>query len=179
MSQRIPTTQQGGTGHKRLALLKPIKETIRALDLPALQLRKLNGILSALEMQIESGDDSATVNQLLLAALAAGVKHQIAEQQARPVLEALERFAYHETAHWRKVKAGALSPTAPNPLAQLEDFIQTGYALLDRQQFTAACDQWQAAWRVAQQLITPAMRQTAAFNNTFPDASSLTDWAID
>lgn len=130
-------------------------------------------------MQIESGGDSAAVNQLLLAALAAKVQHQMGEEQARPVLEALEAFAHHETAHWRQVDAGTSSPNAPSPLVQMEEFIQTGYSLLDRQQFTAACDQWQAAWQVAQQLITPAMGQSAAFNNAFPDAPSLTDWAID
>lgn len=179
MSQRIPTTQQGGTGHKRSALLQPIKETIRALDLPALQLRKLNGILSALEMQIESGDESVTANQLLLAALTAGVQHQMSDQKGKAGVEALETFAHHETAHWLKVDAETLSSNAPGLAGTAGGIYPDRICNAGSLQFMAACDQWQAAWRVAQQLITPAMRQTTAFNNAFPDAPSLTDWAID
>lgn len=37
----------------------------------------LNGILNALGMQIEDGGDSPEVSQLLLQALAAGVRHQV------------------------------------------------------------------------------------------------------
>lgn len=55
MSQGISTNQPDRSEHERLAHIQPIKEAIRALDLPPLQLRKFNGILSALEMQIEDG----------------------------------------------------------------------------------------------------------------------------
>lgn len=51
--------------------------------------------------------------------------------------------------------------------------------MLNRQQFAAACDQWQVAWQVAQQLITPAMRQTAAFDKAFAGEPSLSDWTMD
>ncbi len=177
MTQWNLTNQPGHYDQERVALLQLIKEAVLALGLPPLRVRKLNGILNALEMQIEDGGDSLEVNQLLLAALAAGVRHQVGEQQAQPVLQALETFANHETARWVQVEGGTLLPIKLSALEQLEEFIQTGYSLLNRQQFAAACDQWQAAWQVAQQLITPAMRQTAAFDNAFE--LSLSEWMMD
>lgn len=61
----------------RVATLDPIRQQIDALGLSLIRLRKLRGLLNALEMQIEDGGDSPEVNGLLLDALRAGVRHQV------------------------------------------------------------------------------------------------------
>lgn len=96
------------------------------MGLPPLRLRKLNGILGALEMQIEDGGDSAEVNQLLLAALASGVRHQVGEQQAQPVLQAIETFANRETARWMQVEAGTLPPSPSVRWSSLRNLSRPG-----------------------------------------------------
>src|SRR6266498_1097748 len=50
----------------RVAQLSPIREAIAGLGLPLLSVRKLMGILNAIEMQIETGGDSPEVNALQL-----------------------------------------------------------------------------------------------------------------
>ena len=76
----------------RVAHLKPIRAAIEQLGLPPIRLRKLNGILNALEMQIEDGGDSPEVNAHLLAALRAGVIHQVGVEKAQPVLTRIDAF---------------------------------------------------------------------------------------
>jgi hypothetical protein len=88
--------QPGGYDARRVARLAPLRAAITQVPLPLLRSRKLQGILNALEMQIEDGGDSPEVNRLLLDALRAGVRHQLDETAARPVLDAIERFQQDE-----------------------------------------------------------------------------------
>jgi hypothetical protein len=64
-------------------------------------------LLGALEMQFEDGGNNGEVNDLLLAALKAGVRHQVGEQQALAVFRALNIFAQAEAERWRQVQAGS------------------------------------------------------------------------
>jgi len=146
----------------------------------ALRARKLNGILNALIMQIEDGGDNPEVNDLLLAALRAGVLHQVGERQAQPVLSAIDAFSVGETERRQQAAAGTPPPTVLSPLKQLEELSAAGYKLTNQGQSTAACDQWQAAWEVVQSLLTPAMRSTAAFDRQYPRLQwALSDWMME
>jgi hypothetical protein len=99
----------------RAAQFDPIKAAIQSLGLPPIRVRKLNGIVNAIAMQIEDGGDSPEVNHLLLDALRASVIHQVGEEAAEPVLRAIEAFRQVEAERWEQVKAGTL------PLPPLED----------------------------------------------------------
>jgi hypothetical protein len=160
MTQWQPTNQPGRYDEARLAHFKPVREAIIALGLPLIRLRKLNGLLGALEMQIEDGGDNPEVNNLLLAALKAGLRHQVGEQQAQPVLRALDAFAQTEAERWRQLQAGTLPPVVLTPLEQLDDLVQQGYDVLEQRQTTAACDRWLAGWEIVKQLVTPAVRSS-------------------
>ena len=48
----------------RVAQLSPIETEIKKLNLPLIRFRKLNGILGAIEMQIEDGGDNPEVKKL-------------------------------------------------------------------------------------------------------------------
>jgi tetratricopeptide (TPR) repeat protein len=164
----------------RLAHLKPVRQAVEALGLPLLRLRKLSGILGALEMQIEDGGDNPEVNDLLVAALKAAVLHQVGERQARPVLRAIEAFTRAETDRWRQVQAGTLPPITLTLAEQLDETMQAGYMLLEKGQQTAACDRWLAAWEVVKQMATPTMRTTDAFDAAYPQPlQSVYDWTMD
>jgi hypothetical protein len=180
MSRWQPTNIPDRYDQARLAHLKPVRQAVEALGLPPLRLRKLNGILGALEMQIEDGGDHPEVNELLIAALKAAVLHQVGERQGQPVLRALEAFTQAETERWRQVRAGTLPPITLTPVEQLDEHMQEGYTLLEKGQQTAACDQWLAAWEMVKQMTTSAMRTTDAFDAAYPQPlQSVSDWAMD
>ncbi len=80
-----------------LIRLNEFAKALKALNLPSLRQRKLNGILNALTMQIEDGGDSPEVNKLLVEALRAAVIFQVGEDAAKPLIEALARFEQAET----------------------------------------------------------------------------------
>ena len=63
-----PTNQPDRHDPARVAGLRPIGAAIERLRLPPNRQRKVLSILSALEVQIEDGGDSPTVNEHLLAA---------------------------------------------------------------------------------------------------------------
>ena len=60
-----PTNIPNRYDKARVARLKPVQAAVERLALPLNRKRKLFGILNALEMQIEDGDDSPDVNELL------------------------------------------------------------------------------------------------------------------
>jgi hypothetical protein len=91
-----PTNEPGQYNKARVARLKPIREAIQRLNLPPIRWRKLNGILNALEMQIEDGGDSPEANGFLLEALRAGVRHQVGSEQAAAALVAIATFEQAE-----------------------------------------------------------------------------------
>ena len=180
MTKWQPTNQPDHYDEARLARFKLIETAVAALRLPPLRARKLNGILDALTMQIEDSGDTPEVNNLLLAALRAGVLHQVGQQQAQPVLRAIDAFSASETERWQQAAARTPPPTVLSPLKQLEELSAAGYKLTSQGQSTAACDQWQAAWEVVQSLLTPAMRSTAAFDRQYPRLqSALSDWTME
>ncbi len=72
-----------GIDYARLDTLKPVQQSVEALNLPPLRQRKLNGILNALTMQIEDGGDSSEVNELLVKALRAAIIFQVGEAVAK------------------------------------------------------------------------------------------------
>src|SRR6266542_6867397 len=77
----------------RVTQLSPIRESIQRLRLPILSMRKLMGVLNAIEIQIETGGDSPEVNGLLLDALRAAVRHQACEYTTAAVFHAIDQFA--------------------------------------------------------------------------------------
>lgn len=180
MTNQQPTNQPDHYDEARLARFKPVETAVAALRLPPLRARKLNGILNALIMQIEDGGDNPEVNNLLLAALRAGVLHQVSQQQAQPVLHAIDAFSAAETERWQQIAAGTPPPVSLSPLEQLAELSSAGYAWVSLGKSTVACDQWQAAWEVAQSLLTPALRSTAAFDRQYPRLQpALSDWTIE
>jgi hypothetical protein len=163
-----------------VAQLEPIRTEIEKLELPLIRFRKLNGILGALEMQIEDGGDSPTVNQLLLNALQAGILHQVSQRQALEVLQAIDAFERAEAKRWEQVKAGVLPPMELDPDEKLDDLMQEGYTLIREQnQKTAACDCWLEAWELVKQIATPAMRSTDAFDRAYPLSQFVSNWTGD
>jgi len=84
----------------RVAQLKPIHVELLKLEIPIIRFRKLNGILNALEMQIEDGGDSPAVNRLLLDALQAGIDHQVGKRRGRAALQAIDAFEQVEARRW-------------------------------------------------------------------------------
>ena len=85
----------------RLDSLRPVRQAIESLDLPPLRLRKMNGILNALTMQIEDGGDFPEVNELLIKALRVAVVAQAGEKSAAATLNALARFEQSEALRLR------------------------------------------------------------------------------
>ncbi|MBP7960846.1 MAG: hypothetical protein KBG20_11205 [Caldilineaceae bacterium] len=81
---------------KRVAHLAPIRAAIESKRIPLIRVRKLNGILNALEMQLEEGGDSPEVNDLLVEALRRVVVFHLGPDEARPILTAIARFSVVE-----------------------------------------------------------------------------------
>jgi hypothetical protein len=163
-----PSNQPGRYVKARVAQIESVQHAIQALGLPPLRQRKLNGVLNALIMQIEDGGDSPTVNKLLLDALQTAVLHQVGAARGTAVLRAIDRFAQAEAERWQQVKAGTLPPAQLSPLEQLEELMQTGYNLVNQNQFVAACDQWLAAWEPVQQLAPPDTSSSEAVDHAYP-----------
>ena len=175
-----PTNQPDRYDEARVATLEPVRQAVMALGLPLTRLRKINGILGALEMQIEDGGDSPTVNEHLLAALRACVLHQVDTSQAAPVLAAIDAFAEQEARRWQQVQAGALPPIEVPPAEQMEDLVGEGYDLLAEHQNAAGCDRLLAAWDIAKTLITPEMHSTRDFEAVYPPAMyDFREWCVE
>ena len=90
-----------GIDYARLDTLKPVQQSVKALNLPPLRQRKLNGILNALTMQIEDGGDLSEVNELLVKALRAAIIFQVGEAVAKSALDALVQFEQSEALRLR------------------------------------------------------------------------------
>lgn len=175
-----PSPEPTRYDRERVARLHPLRSAVMNLRLPLVRVRKLNGILNALEMQIEDGGDSAEVNQHLLDALRAALLHQVTEREARPALKALDAFARSETQRWQQVRAGTLPPIVLTPEEELDDLMQEGYTLLEARQQIPAVDRWLAVWERIKHLMTPAMRTTEAFDAAYPGLlQSVANWCGD
>ncbi|HNT76705.1 MAG TPA: SEC-C domain-containing protein [Anaerolineae bacterium] len=174
-----PSPEPTRYDRERVARLQPLKEAVARLRLPLLRIRKLNGLLNALEMQIEDGGDSPEVNQHLLDALRAALLHQVTEREARPALKALDAFAQSEARRWEQVRAGTLPPIVLMPEEELDDLMQEGYTLLEARQQIPAVDRWLEVWERIKQLATPAMRTAEAFDAAYPMLQSVFNWCSD
>jgi hypothetical protein len=176
-----PSNQPVRYDEARVARLKPIEAEIEKLGLPLIRLRKLNGIRSALEVQIEDGGDNPEVNNLLLDALRAGILHQVGKSQAQAVLRAIDAFEQAEAIRWEQVKAGVLPPIELTLEEQLDDLMQEGYGLIyDQHQTAAGCDLWLKAWELIKQMATPEMQTIEAFDRAYPGPlQSVFNWASD
>lgn len=102
MGKKNRANEPGQYDAARVARLQPIRQAIQQLDLPPVRVRKLNGILNALEMQIEDGGDNPEVNHFLLEALRVSVRHQVALERATTVLTAIADFEQTERKRLRK-----------------------------------------------------------------------------
>jgi len=164
----------------RVATLAPIRKSIEHSSLPILSMRKLMGILNAIEVQIEAGGDSPEVNALLLDALRVAVRHQVDERTARPVLDAIDVFAQAEARRWEQVEAGTLPPIELTPDERLDDLIQAGYDLMQANQRTAACDRWLEVWELVKQMAGPELRTADAFDRAHPSLQQfVSNWCSD
>jgi tetratricopeptide (TPR) repeat protein len=180
MSKWQPSNQPDRYDKARLAQIAPVQAAIRALGLPPLRQRKLNGVLNALIMQIEDGGDNPAVNKLLLEALQTAVLHQVGAARGTAVLQAIDRFAQAEAERWQQVKAGTLPPVQLSPLEQLEELIQTGYELVNQNQSVAASDQWLVAWELVRQLAPADASSSEAVDDAYPHLfPSISQWATD
>ena len=174
-----PAPETGRYDKARVATLAPIREQIVLLRLPPLRHRQLSGLLNVLELQIEVGGDSPEVNGLLLDALRAGVRHQVDEQAAQPVLQAIDVFAQGEARRWEQVRAGTLPPIQLSPEEQLDEVMQQGYQLLSKGQTMAACDAWLTAWALVKQLAGTRFRSVEHFDRTYGLFQSVDNWCVD
>lgn len=152
----------------RVATLAPIRSSIEHLRLPILSMRKVMGILNAVEVQIETGGDSPEVNARLLEALRVAVRHHVDERTAQPVLEAIDVFAQVEAQRWEQVVAGTLPPIELTPEERLDELMQTGYDLMQANQRAAACNRWLEAWDLVKQMARPEIRTIDAFDRAHP-----------
>jgi tetratricopeptide (TPR) repeat protein len=175
-----PSPEPNRYDRERVASFTPVRQAIMDLHLPALRYRKLNGILNALEMQIEDGGDSPDVNHHLLEALRENIRHQVGEKRGRAALRAIDTFAQKEAKRWEQVRAGTLPPITLMPQERLEDLIGDGYDLLEARQPIAAMNKWLEAWEQVKQMVTPEMRTVDAFDAAYPGMyQSLSNWCSD
>ena len=163
-----PSPEPGRYDRQRVVQLQPVKDVVSRLDLPLLRRRKITGILTALEMQIEDGGDAPDVNALLLDALPAVLRHQVAGAQLTVALQALDAWERAERTYWEQMCAGTRPPVEPTLDVRLDDLMQEGYQLLAAQQRTAACDRWLEAWDLVKQLARSEMRTATAFDQAHP-----------
>ncbi len=118
-----PSNQPVHYDPARVAQFDPVKAAIQGLGLPPIRVRKLNGIVNAIVMQIEDGGDSPEVDNLLLDALRAAAIHQVGESAAAPVLRAIEAFQQTEAKRWEHVKAAAAAAPGGRLTGRGETFI--------------------------------------------------------
>ncbi len=175
-----PTNEPGRYDAARVANLKLIHQAIERLRLPPVRFRKLNAICNALEMQIEDGGDAPAVNNRLLEALQLIVIHQVGQQRAAAMLQAIDDFAQAEEARWEQIQTGTLPPLKMEPDEELDELMQTGYELISANQTTTGCDHWLAAWEQVKKLATPTMRRVQAFDDAYPGLlQSVFNWSQD
>ena len=175
-----PSNQTGRYDYERVARLRPLEAAVKRLGLPPIRSRKLGTILNALEMQIEDGGDSPDVNQLLLEALRAGLRHQADERSIQPALRAIDAFERAEAGRWEQFRAGTLPPVVVPPEDRLGELMQEGYELLEANQRAAACERWLEAWELVKQLTRPEWRTATAFDQGVPAGlQSVFNWCQD
>lgn len=174
-----PSHQTTRYDRARVARLQPLREAVDQLRLPLIRMRKLGGLLNALEMQIEDGGDSPAVNALLLDALRSGVRHQVDERAAQGVLRAIDAFAQEETRRWEQVRTGTLPPMELTLEERLDDLMQDGYQLQQGRRLADACDRWLSAWDLVKQMARPEMRTASDFDQVYGLFQSIFNWSSD
>jgi tetratricopeptide (TPR) repeat protein len=164
----------------RVGQFKPVEAAIKALGLPLIRSRKLNGILNALTTQIEDGGDSPAVNNLLLDALRAAIRHQVGQREGAAALEAIDAFEHAEAERWALVRAGHTPPRVLTPGERIDELVFEGRDLLEAHRTTAACDRWLEAWEIVKGLTRPGLRTVEALDRACGRAHHPTsDWAVE
>jgi tetratricopeptide (TPR) repeat protein len=151
----------------RVARLQPIRDALTSLGLPVLRCRKLLGILSAVEVQIEDAGDSPDVNHRILDALRAAVLFQVTETEARPALHAIDLFEEQENQRWELIRAGSPPPLELTPVEELDELMHEGYQLREKNQDVGASERWLEAWERVKALARPEMRTGKAFDDVY------------
>jgi hypothetical protein len=80
------------TDKDRLAHFATVEMAVGALRLPLMDQRKLNGIMNAIEMQLESDHYSPEAIDYLLRALQAAVLHEVSDGRETAVVQAIDIF---------------------------------------------------------------------------------------
>ena len=119
-----PSPEPGQYDRQRVTQLQPVKDVVSHLDLPLLRRRKITGILTALEMQIEDGGDAPDVNALLLDALRAVLRHRVAGAQLAVALQALDAWERAERTYWEQMRASTRPPVELTLDERLDDLMQ-------------------------------------------------------
>ncbi|MGE3806919.1 MAG: SEC-C metal-binding domain-containing protein [Gemmataceae bacterium] len=164
-----PSNQPTRYDRARVARFRPIKEAVDALGLPPIRLRKLRGILGAVEMQIEDGGDHPKVNRILLDALRAALVHHVGQDQAQVVLQAIKLFEDQENERWELIRAGNPPPLDLTTEEKIGDLIDAGSQLSDACRFPEACDKWLEAWELVRTLVRPEMRSFEQVIEVYPE----------
>ena len=175
---RAETNQPSRYDRARVDTLEPVRQAIEHLGLPFIQLRRLTGILNALTMQVEFRGDSPEVNQLLLDALRTALHHQVGEQRARAVLQAITVFEQAESVYWEQARAGSLPPIKLSVEDKMGDLIHEGYRLIEARQEARACDLWLEAWEILKEMVQPTGAENPAAGSLLRDPLLL-NWAQD
>ncbi|NLD72958.1 MAG: hypothetical protein GX649_09620, partial [Chloroflexi bacterium] len=159
-----PSNQPTGYDEERVDKLEAVRATISDLDLSMAAADKLRGILNAIEVQSEQGGDTPVVNDLLIDALRAAIRHLVGESQGAEALRAVDTFAAQEAERWEDVRAGRHQLPIDRPIARLRRLVDQAHHLVDEVDPIGASQRMLEAWEMVKEMTTPEMRTLAAFD---------------
>ena len=169
--------RQNQFNEDRLAEFSVMRTVVNALRIPLMRQRNLISILNAIEVQLEGGGDNPDVNEYLLRALQAAVRHEVSDGRETAVLQAINSFAKGEFEQWQPDGESVPTAKTTDPIHDLDALVQAGYVELEEGEITAVCDAWLAGWELAKPLITPDMKIGSAFDTAYPNLSqSFPEW---
>ncbi len=175
-----PSPEPTRYSRARAQLADPVRRELEKLKLPLIHLRKLNGILNALVMQIEDGGDHPEVNRLLIQALRRAVQHQVDNQQGEAALNAIDQLEQADAEYWEAVATGKEPPIEFSDEERLDGLMQEGYMLILANEHASGCDRWLEAWALAKRMLKPHMRTVDDFDAVYPDLTQyFANWTND
>ena len=120
------------------------------------------------------------MNNLLLDALRAAIRHQVGEQESADAFQSIDAFAQAEARRWELVRAGNPPPRVVTPEERIDELVGAGYQLQRTKQPMAACDRWLEAWEIVKQLAKSEFRTAFALEDAYePMGHCLADWTVD